>query len=288
MPAGPAGPAAHPRVAAALGAAQVSVSWARIICDWTDRLPEECREDADEILLGAARTGLDLRDLAALAAEMYEKPGRSPRGRPGPGVEDRSVRLETTFGGAGVSHGDLTPECAAVMTTVLDALSAPAGAEDTRSHDQRYHDALEEAMRRLVAGGLLPERAGQPVKVRAHISPGRPDRPGRGFGAAGGVDRAGPGPVGRGPRRRLGRRRRRRRVAGRRRRGGVRVRRLDDPGGHRRQSTPRVLEDLVRLCVELAGHGPGRAPRPATDPGTGADRHRHHAGRPGPPADGRR
>jgi hypothetical protein len=33
----------------------------------------------------------------------------------------------------------------------------------------RYHDALEEACRRLVAAGLLPERAGQPVKVLAHI-----------------------------------------------------------------------------------------------------------------------
>jgi hypothetical protein len=55
------------------------------------------------------------------------------------------------------TKGDLTPGCAAVVTAVLDALSAPAGAEDTRSHDQRYHDALEDAMRRLVASGLLPE-----------------------------------------------------------------------------------------------------------------------------------
>ena len=46
-------------------------------------------------------------------------------------------------------HGDLTPECASVVTTVLDALSAPAGAEDTRSQAQRFHDALQEAMRRL-------------------------------------------------------------------------------------------------------------------------------------------
>ena len=35
---------------------------------------------------------------------------------------------------------------------------------------ERYHDALAEAMRRLVAAGLLPERAGQPVKAWAHIS----------------------------------------------------------------------------------------------------------------------
>ena len=52
--------AAHPRVLAALGAAQISVSWARSICDWNDRLPGECRDKADEILLGAAGRGVDL------------------------------------------------------------------------------------------------------------------------------------------------------------------------------------------------------------------------------------
>ena len=80
------------------------------------------------------------------------------------------MRLETTFAGAGVINGDLTPECAAVVGKVLDALSAPAGKDDDRTQDQRYHDALAEAMRRLVAARLLPERAGQPVKVWAHIS----------------------------------------------------------------------------------------------------------------------
>ncbi len=57
-----------------------------------------------------------------------------------------------------------------MVTAVLEALSAPAGAEDTRSKDQRYHDALHDAMRRLVTAGLLPERAGQPVRVWAHVS----------------------------------------------------------------------------------------------------------------------
>src|SRR5206468_1994521 len=66
--------------------------------------------------------------------------------------------------------GDLTPECAAIVGAVLDALSAPAGAEDTRTHAQRYHDALQEAMRRLAASDLLPERAGQPVRAWVHVS----------------------------------------------------------------------------------------------------------------------
>ena len=80
------------------------------------------------------------------------------------------MKLATTIGGAGVVHGDLTAECAAAVAAVLDALAAPAGKEDDRTKGQRYHDALAEAMRRLTAAGLLPERAGQPVKAWAHIS----------------------------------------------------------------------------------------------------------------------
>jgi hypothetical protein len=44
------------------------------------------------------------------------------------------------------------------------------GAQDTRTHEQRYHDALQEAMRRLAASDLLPERAGQPVKALVHVT----------------------------------------------------------------------------------------------------------------------
>jgi hypothetical protein len=93
---------------------------------------------------------MGLRDLAELAGEMHERsrPDR-PDEDPGRDFDDRTLRLETTFQGAGVLHGDLTPECATIVGAVLNALSAPAGAEDTRTHAQRYHDALAEAMRQL-------------------------------------------------------------------------------------------------------------------------------------------
>jgi Domain of unknown function (DUF222) len=164
--------AAHPHIAQALADGSVlSESVARTICQWNDRLPEDCRAAADEILIAGARAGMDLRDLAGLAEEIYARSRPdTPDDGPDDGFDDRSVRLETTFQGAGVLNGDLTPECAAVVTAVLDALSAPAGADDTRTQAQRYHDALQEAMRRLVTADLLPERAGQPVKVWAHIS----------------------------------------------------------------------------------------------------------------------
>ena len=103
--------------------------------------------------------------------EMYER-ARSelPDQDPGRDFADRGLKLATTFGGAGVIHGDLTPECAEIVGRVLDALGAKAGKDDDRTRDQRYHDALAEAMRRLAASDLLPERAGQPVKAWAHIS----------------------------------------------------------------------------------------------------------------------
>jgi len=161
----------HPQVVAALAEGTVlTESMARAICGWTDKLPASCRDAADEILVAAARAGARKEDLAALAAEIYARSLPEDDGDGEPAFEDRQVRVETTFAGAGVIVGDLTPECAAVVTAVLESLSAPVGAEDTRTREQRYHDALEDAMRRLVASGLLPERAGQPVRVWAHVS----------------------------------------------------------------------------------------------------------------------
>ena len=161
----------HPQILAALARGTVvSESVARIICRWTGKLPAECRPAADEILIAAARAGAREEDLAGLAAEIYARSLPEGEDDPEPRFEDRRVRVETTFAGAGVLAGDLTPDCAAVVSAVLESLSAPLGAEDTRTREERYHDALQEAMRRLAASGLLPERAGQPVKLWAHVS----------------------------------------------------------------------------------------------------------------------
>ena len=163
--------ATHPRVLAALAAGQVSESVGRVICLWTGKLPQEHRDAGDEQLLAASAAGLGLADLAGLFAEMYVRArGDLPDQDPDREFADREVKLATTIGGAGVMHGDLTAECAAAVAAVLDALSAPAGKEDDRTKGQRYHDALAEAMRRLTAANLVPERAGQPVKAWVHIS----------------------------------------------------------------------------------------------------------------------
>ena len=69
---------AHPLTAAALAAGQLSSSWARALCQWTDQLPEDRRDDADAILLAAARGGAELGDVAALAEQMIDR-SRSTR-----------------------------------------------------------------------------------------------------------------------------------------------------------------------------------------------------------------
>jgi hypothetical protein len=71
---------------------------ARTLCLWTDKLPEERREDADKILADAAVSGLELADLAGLFAEIYE---RSRAGEPSQdgSFGDRALRLVTTLGG---------------------------------------------------------------------------------------------------------------------------------------------------------------------------------------------
>src|SRR5256886_2698516 len=125
-------------------------SMARILCQWTNRLPEDQRDAADDKLVAAALAGMSLQELAELFGEIYEQcRSASPDEDKDEVFDDRAVRLITTFQGAGVMSGDLTPECAEAVAAVLDALSAPAGAEDDRSQDQRYHDALQEAMRSL-------------------------------------------------------------------------------------------------------------------------------------------
>jgi hypothetical protein len=64
----------HPQVLAALAEGTVvSESMARVICQWTGKLPQACRADADEILLAAAGAGGRQEDIAALAAEIYAR-----------------------------------------------------------------------------------------------------------------------------------------------------------------------------------------------------------------------
>jgi Domain of unknown function (DUF222) len=162
----------HPVLHAALADGDVlAKSIALEVVKWTAKIPDEYRDEAEEIVVAAARAGADLRALATICAEIRARvapPDPDDPDDPDPGPE-RGVSLETTMDGAGVLRGELTPECSAMVEAVLDALAAPQPGGESRTRRQRYHDALAEAMRRLLASDLLPKRAGQPVKALAHI-----------------------------------------------------------------------------------------------------------------------
>jgi hypothetical protein len=161
--------AEHPLIIEALAEASViSESWARTVTAWTGRLPEEFVRQADQIMVEAARNDVGLAGLARIAAELgavLAEPDTDKDKEPGPGLQ-----LHLTFEGAGVLHGDLSPACAAKVKAVLEPLAAALTMPgDDRTRPQKMHDALEEAMTRLLAARLVPQSQGAPATAIAHI-----------------------------------------------------------------------------------------------------------------------
>lgn len=161
----------RPRIHDAQAAGAISESWAAAITDWTRKLPAEMRDETDRILLDAAAAGASLDDLATIAACAIEKwrQQQPDPDNPDDAFEDRSVQVGTTFGGAAVIRGNLTPECAAAVRAVLEALGKKAGPEDDRTEEKRFHDALQLACELLLRARLVPDRAGADTQVIAHI-----------------------------------------------------------------------------------------------------------------------
>jgi hypothetical protein len=154
----------------AVAAGGLSKSWADAIARWTRKLPEGMRADVDKIVLEAAAAGASLADLQTIAAAAIEQ-WRSTRPDPADDFDfrDRHIQVGLTFGGAGVIRGDVTPECAAALTAVLEALGKKQGPEDDRNQGQRFHDALAEACHLLLRARLAPDRAGADTQVLVHI-----------------------------------------------------------------------------------------------------------------------
>jgi hypothetical protein len=78
---------AHPQVTEALAEGHLlSESAARTICTWTDKLPADCRVAADAILIVAAKSGANVRDLAEVFGGIYTlarpRPGLVPAPEP--------------------------------------------------------------------------------------------------------------------------------------------------------------------------------------------------------------
>jgi Domain of unknown function (DUF222) len=161
----------RPHLADALGTGDISDSWAAEIADWLRKLPEELRDGTEKILADAAASGASLEDLATITAHALRQwHADHPDPDDDGDFRDRQVSVGTTFGGAAVIRGDLTPECAAAVTAVLEALGKKAGPEDDRTEKQRFHDALQLACELLLRAKLVPDRAGADTQVVANIS----------------------------------------------------------------------------------------------------------------------
>jgi len=159
----------HPEMAGALADAGIPKSQALAIAKWTKKLPAELRAETIKILVQAAQAGASLDDLRMIAAVALEKWRASRPDADEDGFDDRYVQVGTTFGGAGVIRGNLTPECAAAVQAVLEALGKKAATADARTEGQRFHDALQQGCELLIRAKMVPDRAGADTHVAVHI-----------------------------------------------------------------------------------------------------------------------
>ncbi len=164
---------AHPVLCEALASGEISDSWAWQLAAWNDRLPADQVNAADGILLDATRAGLPLHpDIARLAQAIYEAVrSQCPDSDPDDdGFRDRDVRMGTTLGGAGRLKGDLSAQCAALLSQVLATFGKNAGADDLRGPGQRNHDALEAALRLALGAPGIPQTSGMKTRAQAVMS----------------------------------------------------------------------------------------------------------------------
>lgn len=166
-------PSLLPEVEAAVSAGEISSAHVAVITKCIESIPaaiaSTARPVAEALLVEAARyehPGLLARTAQALLARL-DPDGTEPRDRD---VERRrDVSLHDAGDGSGILTGRLTPELKAALHAVVDTLSAPVPAEDgvpdDRTPGQRRHDAMLEAMLRLLRSGTLPSAGGMPVTI---------------------------------------------------------------------------------------------------------------------------
>jgi hypothetical protein len=163
-----------PATAASLREGGLSLEHADVIADAIDSLPAEIRatdHDRVETSLVAHAATTDparLRQLAARVLAHLDPDGPTP-------AQDhrhraaRELSLFRTPDSSGLLTATLTPACQAIWETILTPLAQPRDADplgpDTRTPSQRMHDAFEEAGRRLLAAGDLPQHAGLPTTL---------------------------------------------------------------------------------------------------------------------------
>jgi Domain of unknown function (DUF222) len=138
-----------------------------------DVVDEDIRRDAQRLLVEHAAV-LDPTQTRVLAKRTLAvlDPDAGDRLAHDEDLRDIQRGLTLTPDGTGLVHvrGILTPVCAGLMATAIDAGSAPRpaadGTPDHRSPAQRRHDGLQQVLSRYIAAdGQLPSTHGSPYRL---------------------------------------------------------------------------------------------------------------------------
>ncbi|MFL6163934.1 MAG: DUF222 domain-containing protein [Jatrophihabitantaceae bacterium] len=163
-----------PATAAAFEAGEIGPEHASAIAETVEAIPAAERAEhagpVESTLLEHARTS-DPRTVRLLGQRILahlDPDGPSPDERRLQQAH-RRLTLSRNPDSSGLLDGRLSPTCQAIWEAVLTPLAAQRpddalGADD-RSPAQRLHDAFEEAGRRLLATGDLPDHAGLPSQL---------------------------------------------------------------------------------------------------------------------------
>lgn len=169
----------YPATAAALADARISPEHAAVIAETVEAIPEPGRaEHAQRVetsLLEHARTTNPhtVRLLGKRILAHLDPDGPSPDERRQQQCH-RRFTLNRWEDSTGLLEGRLSPTCQAIWEAILTPLAErrpdDAMGPDDRTLPQRWHDAFEEAGRRLLAAGDLPEHAGLPCQLIVTVS----------------------------------------------------------------------------------------------------------------------
>jgi hypothetical protein len=169
----------YPATAQAFSAGDISPEHASVIAETVEAIPAQDRaEHASKVeatLLEQARTRdpYEIRLLGKRILAHLDPDGPNPEEQSLQQVH-RQLKLTGQDDATGLLTGRLSPTCRAISETILTALANcrpdDALGPDTRTIPQRWHDAFEEAGRRLLATGELPNHAGLPCQLVVTVS----------------------------------------------------------------------------------------------------------------------
>jgi hypothetical protein len=155
-----------PKVAAALSSGEIGYQSTSVLCHLRDQLGDQRDLFNEEEMLDFARrySVFELRMFCRVARHVADPDGFFKE------AEENNLRrrlhISLMSDGMHAIDGILDPECGSAVKTALDSLAKRRGPEDDRTHSQRMHDALAEAVHHAMDEGKLPRRNG----VRPHVT----------------------------------------------------------------------------------------------------------------------